>query len=85
MNLNNNFYFMSLKILLRLKEEIAKLFPGNPSPKSQKLVYAGKMLEDGDRLKQFIRQLYMYNIFMYVNFIYYVIYILFLYHVGTNI
>jgi len=41
--------------VLRLKEEIAKLFPGNPSPKSQKLVYAGKMLEDGDRLKQFIR------------------------------
>jgi len=39
----------------RVKEKISELFPGNPPPKGQKLVYAGKLLEDQERLQEFIR------------------------------
>jgi len=39
----------------RVKQKIFELFPGNPPPKGQKLVYAGKLLEDQERLQEFIR------------------------------
>ena len=48
--------FIHLTILhFRLKEEISEQFPGNPGPENQKLVYAGRILEDRDRLKSIIR------------------------------
>jgi len=39
----------------RLKERICEQFPGGPIPRVQKLVYAGKLLEDGWRLDDFLR------------------------------
>jgi len=41
--------------VMRVKEEISNRLAGKPHPTAQKLVYAGKMLEDGDRLADFIR------------------------------
>lgn len=41
--------------VFRIKQKISELFPGNPSTQSQKLVYAGKLLEDSAMLRDFLR------------------------------
>jgi len=51
---------MELEVLLhtkvyQLKERIREMFPGNPAPSAQKLLYAGKLLQDKDSLQNFLR------------------------------
>jgi hypothetical protein len=51
---------MELEVLLstkvyQVKERISEMFPGNPSPSAQKLLYAGKLLQDRDTIQNFLR------------------------------
>jgi len=51
---------MELEVLVstsvyKIKEIVRDMFPGNPSPSAQKLLYAGKLLKDADTVQNFLR------------------------------